>query len=153
MAPEKKLFCKRGHLRSPDNLFGRSCKICFRTVTGPKYDKARQAAKIQYNRSPRMQEYRRSYYLENKEKWDSVRFLRYGLTRVDYEQLLKNQNYRCKICTVLNTETPKGLVVDHDHKTNRVRGLLCNICNSHIVHVVETYPHLLNAAKTYLEVG
>ncbi len=152
MAPPKKDFCDRGHLRSPENLHGRSCKECRRTVSGPRSDKKRQAAKIKYQQTPKQKEYRHNYYI-NKKDWfkDYSRRLRYGLIPGQYEELLKQQNYRCKICFVLNTETPKGLVVDHNHQTNQIRGLLCNICNSHIVHVVETYPHLLEATKSYLE--
>lgn len=48
----------------------------------------------------------------------------YGLDRTTYNNLLKSQDYRCAIC-----ERPAFLVVDHDHTTGRVRGLLCSPCN------------------------
>jgi hypothetical protein len=53
----------------------------------------------------------------------------YGLTLKQYQELLDTQNGTCAVC---GTETPGGrgaFVVDHDHKTNRIRGLLCNACN------------------------
>ena len=45
----------------------------------------------------------------------------------DYNQIAKEQNYRCLICEGDN----KGwhLAIDHDHNTGKVRGLLCNTCN------------------------
>ena len=42
----------------------------------------------------------------------------------DYERLLKEQNYKCLIC-----DKKKKLYVDHCHKTGKVRGLLCDLCN------------------------
>ena len=44
--------------------------------------------------------------------------------------MLKKQNYKCKICG--NNETTRKnnrLDVDHDHKTGKVRALLCSHCN------------------------
>ena len=46
----------------------------------------------------------------------------YDLTREQYEQLFAYQGGRCYIC---RRETKKRLAVDHDHRTNEVRGLLC----------------------------
>lgn len=54
-----------------------------------------------------------------------IRFKRYGITQQDYENLLLKQNGICAICKLSTI-----LVVDHDHQTLRVRGLLCSPCNS-----------------------
>lgn len=53
---------------------------------------------------------------------------RYGITVQYYEDLKVLQNNRCAIC---NLTPPDGqvLVVDHDHETEQLRGLLCNKCN------------------------
>lgn len=53
----------------------------------------------------------------------------------NYNDLLENQKGVCAICR--RNETRKhpitgtiwDLAVDHCHKTNKVRGLLCNVCN------------------------
>lgn len=52
----------------------------------------------------------------------------YGLEPEKFYRLKEKQEGRCAICD----ETPapaRELDVDHDHTTNRVRGLLCRRCN------------------------
>ncbi len=53
---------------------------------------------------------------------------RHGITKDDYEEMLANQGGVCGIC---HKPPPEGqyLHVDHDHKTGRIRGLLCRQCN------------------------
>ena len=52
----------------------------------------------------------------------------YIITLEDCNFLLERKNIKCKI---FNNELPtrKGLVVDHNHETEKVRGLLCKNCN------------------------
>jgi len=50
-------------------------------------------------------------------------------------------------CTICGQEG--GLVVDHDHKTNQVRGMLCNHCNRGLGHFKDD-PNLLEYARIYL---
>lgn len=52
----------------------------------------------------------------------------YGLTVEAYGAMLKGQNGVCKICRELPDK--KQLAVDHCHKTNQIRGLLCSRCNT-----------------------
>lgn len=65
---------------------------------------------------------------ENKEKHGGARNYhlrrRYGITAEHFEQMFAEQDGLCAICR----EAP-GDQVDHDHATNRVRGLLCFNCN------------------------
>jgi hypothetical protein len=49
----------------------------------------------------------------------------YGITPEDYERMYAEQGGRCAICQV---ERPR-LLVDHNHTTRAVRGLLCRACN------------------------
>ncbi len=50
---------------------------------------------------------------------------RYGLTQAEYQALRKKQGGKCSICGKKQWK----LRVDHDHKTGKVRGLLCEHCN------------------------
>ncbi len=77
---------------------------------------------------------------------DAARFRKYGLSVIIYRNLLAQQNGVCAICR----EPDRELCVDHDHKTGRVRSLLCNGCNSAIGFLRES-PLLARAAATYLE--
>lgn len=58
---------------------------------------------------------------------------RYGLTREDYERMLAAQGGVCCVCRrperTRSDGSTRPLSVDHDHATNRVRGLVCNSCN------------------------
>lgn len=78
--------------------------------------------------------------------------LKYGITLEEYETILSDQNYCCKIC---KTKKPgrKGVdrfAVDHCHKSSKVRGLLCMKCNTAIGLLNEDI-NLFLAAKEYLE--
>lgn len=73
--------------------------------------------------------------VDGSELWDGYadardRDLRrlYGLKQAHYDQLVELQEGRCGIC---GTEPPEGqrLVVDEDHDTRAIRGLLCPRCN------------------------
>lgn len=49
----------------------------------------------------------------------------YGLSVEDFEKRLVAQDGKCLICQEPFTEDSPP-VVDHDHKTGAIRGLLCN---------------------------
>jgi hypothetical protein len=53
------------------------------------------------------------------------RHMRYGITEPEYLEHYAAQAGRCALCG-----DHKELVVDHDHETGRVRGLLCTPCNT-----------------------
>ena len=50
-------------------------------------------------------------------------------------------------CVICGSQEP--LVVDHDHKTGKVRGMLCNHCNRGLGHFRDS-PMLLEFAAQYL---
>lgn len=57
----------------------------------------------------------------------------YGLPVGEYDKLWRHQGGQCAMCGRAGTLTkngPVGLVIDHDHVTGRVRGLLCGPCNT-----------------------
>lgn len=53
----------------------------------------------------------------------------YGLSVRQYDKLYNEQGGKCAICKTPQSELKKNLCVDHDHKTGKVRGLLCTLCN------------------------
>lgn len=74
---------------------------------------------------------------------------KYGITLEEYNQLLHDQDGKCKLCGREQRQN-RALLVDHSHSTGEVRGLLCEACN-YAVYVVETFPEWTEQALTYLE--
>ena len=54
---------------------------------------------------------------------------KYGMTIDNYNLLLQEQGGCCAVCGKHVSENNTSLAVDHNHKTNHVRGLLCTFCN------------------------
>jgi len=54
----------------------------------------------------------------------------FGISLEEYDSLLSKQNGKCAICG--GHTDGDALAVDHNHKTNEVRGLLCHRCNTAI---------------------
>ena len=76
-----------------------------------------------------MRLWRKRHPEEMKRRDRDARYRReYGITLVEYDQMLAEQGGVCAICK----KEPDGrrLSVDHDHVTGEVRGLLCVRCNS-----------------------
>lgn len=74
----------------------------------------------------------------------------YGITLQDYIEMYNDQDGVCYICKE-ECKTKKSLSVDHNHKTGRVRGLLCNRCNRAIGMFMDS-PSLLRRAADYLDI-
>lgn len=76
---------------------------------------------------------------------------KYGITILEYHELLSEQGGRCAICGRLAEEERYGrLHVDHCHLENRVRGLLCTNCNNGVGRFMDS-PELMRLAADYLE--
>lgn len=79
----------------------------------------------------------------------------YGITLEEYLDLAEKQNFVCAICGKenfpMNGCHSGCLVVDHDHKTGKVRGLLCHNCNR-ALGLFQDSPFLLEKASDYLKV-
>lgn len=74
----------------------------------------------------------------------------YGITLERYREMLSEQSGKCAICSKEHREGHrKGLVVDHNHTTGKVRGLLCYGCNAAIGHLRED-ERLFKTALAYL---
>ena len=50
---------------------------------------------------------------------------RYGITETEYNEMLEKQGNVCALCG----GEMKRPVVDHNHQTGKVRGILCHPCN------------------------
>jgi len=95
---------------------------------------------------------------DNKEKY-ADQWLRSNINRLnltetftaeDYWSMVEKQEGVCSIC---KSECDKGrLAIDHDHKTGKVRGLLCRNCNLGLGNFLDN-TSLLEAAVLYLNLN
>jgi hypothetical protein len=71
----------------------------------------------------------------------------------EYEILVREQNGLCACCKEapgLTGPDRWGLIIDHDHKTDSFRGLLCHNCNVGLGFFKDN-PEKLRQAIVYLE--
>lgn len=90
-----------------------------------------------YRRTPEFAAVRHAYYLTHKpqfiahDKKRRINGLRasalYNLSPVTYRRMVEMQMGLCALCQ--RPPGKKGLGVDHDHTTGKVRALLCARCN------------------------
>jgi hypothetical protein len=141
--------------KSNKSGFDEYCKSC-RKLIHRAYrdtDKGRatfnRCSREYYRRHKRqvLRKCKKQYAKEGRQKWYQLK-RQFGIDQEDYMWLLSQQNGVCAVC-----EKPPGsrhLAVDHDHKTNKIRGLLCSNCNAGI-GMLRDDPKILLAAVSYLQ--
>jgi hypothetical protein len=99
-----------------------------------------------------MQKDRNIKYPENRKTINRVSRLKYtyNITIDEYNSLFLNQNGRCKICGIHQSELTIPLCIDHNHNTGKIRGLLCRKCNTGIGLLGDNKDRLFRAFS-YLE--
>lgn len=77
---------------------------------------------------------------------------KYGITIADFNIIFKKQKNTCAICKCKKPikYSTKGFVIDHNHKTGRIRGILCTPCNLILGHAQDS-TKIIKAATKYLE--
>lgn len=113
------------------------------------------------NNPEKMKELNAKWYRENHERavaarrtWTSEhpeynrtwRLIKMGCSPEHYQKLLEETHGCCAICS----KKPKVLHIDHDHKTQAIRSLLCFGCNT-MLGKANDDPNVLRAAVAYLE--
>jgi hypothetical protein len=115
------------------------CKICVVEKRRLNYcqnkDRDRQYFKKQYKKDP------------TKAKGYALKM--YGLTLDQFNEMKVQQKYMCKICGEHENNLARKLFVDHCHATGKVRGLLCQSCNTMIGNAKDSVL-VLQSAITYL---
>lgn len=119
--------------------FRSRCKECLDTAFRQKYGENPDLKKI---RAARYQKYK-DIHRDNVLKWH------YGISLVQYNEMLAAQNHCCAICKTHEKEFTRRLSVDHCHETNAVRQLLCGKCNAGLGNFQESEA-FLSAAIEYL---
>ena len=99
-----------------------------------------------YRNKEKERKQRRKYHKNNPDVFRNLKLKhRYGITLEEYNNMIKIQNGKCKICGT----SSKKLCVDHNHTTKQIRGLLCDNCNSGLGFFYDN-PSFLKYAIDYL---
>jgi Autographiviridae endonuclease VII len=87
------------------------------------------------------------------ESRDSYLKRSHGLSDEDYNSQLVVQGYVCAVCKRVNPskpgDDPQKLAVDHNHRTDANRGVLCRRCNL-VLGMLEDSQELLFRLMEYL---
>jgi hypothetical protein len=95
--------------------------------------------------------YHKKRYADNPDLFKERRLkFKYGISYEDKEKIYLSQEGKCKIC--FRPFQISELHIDHNHKTNSIRGLLCPHCNTAIGLFREDIKTMNNAIK-YLRLG
>lgn len=114
-------------------------------AANPGKDKQYRDAQTDAQRAARLQQNR---------AWKFV--TKYGLTMDQFTEMLRRQRNQCAICGTKIALRRHGeghvcrqgsALVDHDHRTGRVRGLLCVSCNFLLGYAEDDIPTLEQAIR------
>lgn len=151
----KRLDDYHSSIATPDGKQSR-CKVCKLKANKKWRDSNRgKVALAKKNYAIRnweaIREHRRRYMASRKveaseyrRRWNLAK--RYGLTIDQFTEILDSQGGCCAVCGAKEVRQ----VVDHDHETGMVRGILCVRCNVSIGGLGDTVDGVMRALK-YLE--
>lgn len=120
--------------KDTDKLTRGRCRSCYQ-----KYRRSPEFELVGYSSKNLSHEDRR-----NEIRRANIRRL-YGIELEEYERRFKEANGRCQLCGC----EAKRLVLEHCHKTGRVRGIVCNPCNQFLERV-DNAPEVLQRLEMYL---
>jgi hypothetical protein len=111
----------------------------------------KEKGKLYYlNNTEKQNAYNKQWRLNNQNKVKNKNLsYKYGISIEDYNKLFEQQEGCCAICDKHQQEFKKALSVDHCHDTGKVRGLLCQHCNS-VLGLSKDNIEVLQAAINYL---
>lgn len=145
---EKKSFSDFWKNKNRKDGYCNECKKCLtKRQQEPQNKKRKQKYTKEYQKRPKVKERLRKLskkpkYKETVKKGQLRR--KFGLTLDEYYKMIQQQKGLCIIC-----KFPE-IVVDHNHKTNKVRGLICQRCNK-ILGFAQDDINLLQGCINYLK--
>lgn len=117
----------------------KACSYCKEYKSFDKFKLNKNSGKLNSRCISCQKEYN-DHYGKNRGRW-----IKYGIDESIFNNLLISQDYKCKICNInIDKQT---CVIDHDHNTYKVRGLLCRNCNTGLGLFNDNVNSLLNAIK------
>ena len=115
--------------------------------------KVSQATQWRRDNPEKAREITNKWYARNKAKRQAAikrwKVKQYGITVEEFDAMIEAQHGACAICLRSFTEVDPPCI-DHCHRTNTVRGVLCRPCNLSIGNARDC-PTVLRLAANYLE--
>jgi hypothetical protein len=153
---ELELTCYRCRVTKVESLFHRCKKnktgrhtICIECSKMEKaaYYRSEKAVRLRKERQPEIVAWRAQYNNNpiNKEKRRDAHYKhKYGVTLEEFRSILERQHHRCVVCgeSPSKSTQKKFWNLDHDHDTDKVRGVLCTPCNLTLGVAKESIPRL-----------
>jgi hypothetical protein len=112
------------------------CVYCRKDKTMRDEKKYRARRKL-YENTPKRKAQKRELQLKRN----------FNLTSEQYNQMFEQQQGCCAICNRHQSEFKRRLIVEHNHDSNKIRGLVCHNCNSILGHAHDDINILLNAIE------
>ena len=97
----------------------------------------------------RNKKYFAKYKSNGRARWRRLAYT-FGVTEEVYNEMWKAQGECCAICKTTEARGRGDFHLDHNHKTNEARGILCAECNVGIGKLLDS-PKVLKSALAYLE--
>lgn len=120
------------------------------------YNKEKHKEYVAKNRE-KIRQYQKNYQKTNKANRQKYLLkYTYNISLEDYNTLFNKQNGKCAVCLKEETSLDnrgnsiKKLAVDHCHSTGKVRGLLCNRCNT-ALGLLKEDKEIVNNILNYLK--
>lgn len=143
---EKILANRRRYYLENKKKISESARMAYLRNPLPKREYAKKYAQDNPNRR---EEYMKTWLAKHPDQRKlftrNSRIRKYGISPETYYEMLGNQDHQCGICGA-KPKKNKALGIDHDHKTGKVRGLLCDKCNLALGH----YETFAEKATRYL---
>ena len=129
------MICTKCKIEKDNSLF----RVRLKTKLGLQYwckDCENKANKKRYIVKPKNIKPPKEAYLIKLDRLKRMLKYRYSITYEQYIGMYEEQNNSCKICKMSNVLGGyRGLQVDHCHKTNKIRGLICPSCNRGMIFI------------------
>jgi hypothetical protein len=151
---DKELPLSAFYQRTGANSYHSACKVCERAMAKDWYERNKEKA------TAKVREWReqnadavKQYRSDNRQKHYRQELVRkYGVDPTWFDEQLQQQDNACVCCKrqfkwIDKQTTPH---VDHCHTTKKVRGILCNRCNT-VLGLCEDKKELFKNLAGYLE--
>jgi hypothetical protein len=123
--PDRKEYLKQYYKDNKENVLKQKREH----YVNNKKEYSKRAKKYRANNAEKIKKVKKQYTATHKKEIKNLNLkYTYGITIEQYEQMFNVQEGKCLICGHHQNEFKQPLSVDHNHTTNKIRGLLCQNC-------------------------